>query len=1011
MNNERPFLSHFSPQWTNPEYLEAIFVQRGELLTESVAAVRDSVLSDRRHHLLFVGPRGAGKTHLITLIQHRLGKDAALTDRMRLAWLNEDETATSFLLLLIAIYRSLSERYPEEFPAATIAGLAGQEASMAQERLAQALLRDLRGRVIVCLMENLDSLFRSLSVAEQRNWRAFLQNHPVIVTVGTAQALFDGIADHDEPFFGFFDTRHLQPLSVDEARALLERIATLNGRPQVAEFLRTPTGRARVDAIRALAGGNPRLYLIFSDLLVDAAALNDLVRPFEEMVDRQLTSYYQERLRWLSPQQREIVQFLCRANSPVAVKHIAEGLFTTHNSITGQLRQLREMRYVDSHPLGREVLYELAEPLMRLALQVKETHDRRPLALIVDFLRIWHERQEVADQLAHCPADSPARAYLETAHRLMLTEPNLRHELFRRDLELLEPEQCDDTALEKARCLADESGQTGDLNRLGHILDFRKEWMEAIRVYTLVIEMEGAPLSDFALALHRRGYARERAGQSEEAIADYTRVITLPGTPPARVAGALNNRGVLFGKTGSTAKAIADFSRIIELPGISPDNVAKAYNNRGVTFGKAKRYNEEIDDYTCAIELSGVSPDSVAMALVNRGIAHKEAGNTDAAIADYTSATKLTGAPADEVAKAYYNLGVNYGETGRPDASLDSFARVIELPGSPRELSAKAAYNRGIAYMKHGQTEQAIADFTRAIELAGAPPVVIANALLYRGLAKGEARQTMAAIADYSCIIESPSSPPECVAMALVNRGVANGIAGRSVEEIADYTKAVDFPGAPPEVIAKALINRGVAHAEAGRSTEAIADYTRAIALPGAPPEEVAKAINNRALRLAEQGQHEAVLRDIGLVFDLFCDMTVEDIPKPSFLFRASQVVTAAFAVTTDATRWTRILTEFAGHFARFGGLTQLGEAAVKHLPILAASPLNHAAWDGWAGAWEAARAALPGQDRDQLDIPLRLLRAGIAWLKTKDDAQLLTLPREERRLLREALNLPDQGS
>ncbi|HQZ29603.1 MAG TPA: hypothetical protein PK648_15770, partial [Verrucomicrobiales bacterium] len=342
MNSERPFLSHFSPQWTDPEYLEAILVQREDLLAESVASVRDSVLTDRRHHLLFIGPRGAGKTHFVTLIQHRLSQDTALDDRMRVAWLNEDETATSFLRLLIAMYRSLSERYPEEFPATTISALTGKDPLVAQEQLIRDLLRDLDGRVVVCLMENLDSLFRSLSLAEQRNWRAFLQNHPVIVTVGTAQALFDGIADHDEPFFGFFDTRHLQPLSVDEARDLLERIATLQGRTDLAEFLRTPIGRARVDAIRALAGGNPRLYLIFSDLLVNAAALDDLVRPFEEMVDRQLTSYYQERLRWLSPQQREIVQFLCRASSPVPVKHIAEGLFTTHNSITGQLKQLRE---------------------------------------------------------------------------------------------------------------------------------------------------------------------------------------------------------------------------------------------------------------------------------------------------------------------------------------------------------------------------------------------------------------------------------------------------------------------------------------------------------------------------------------------------------------------------------------------------------------------------------------------------------------------------------------------
>lgn len=700
--SERPFLSHFSPQWTDPKYLEAILVQRGDLLAESVAAVRDSVLADRRRHLLFVGPRGVGKTHLVTLIEHRLSQDSDLRERMRIAWLNEDETATSFLRLLIAIYRSLGERYPREFHPSTLSELTGKDPSLACEQLGHALLRDLHGRTVVCIMENLDSLFRSLGEAEQRNWRAFLQNHPVITTVATAQTLFDGIADHDDPFFGFFDTRHLQSLSVEEARDLLERIAGLHGRTDLADFLRTGTGRARVDAIRALAGGNPRLYLIFSDLLVDATALDDLVRPFEEMVDRQLTSYYQERLRWLSPQQREIIQLLCRNRGSMPVKQIAEGLFTTHNSISGQLKQLRDMRYVDSEAHGREVFYELAEPLMRLALQVKETHDRRPLALIVDFLRVWHEREEIEGQLAACTPDSPARAYLETAHRLMLSEPSLRHEIFRRDLDFADADEYDDAIVAKARCLADESGLASDRNRLGFILNSRHEWISAMPEFTRVIEGENA---------------------------------------------------------------------------------------------------------------------------------------------------------------------------------------------SPAEI-----------------------------------------------------------------------------AFAHVGRGLGRVVVGSGMGAIADYTQAVEAPGVPPSLIALALAARAFAH--------------------------------------SQNQEHASVLADLGALFGFPDEEVAREVLPPLLHHKVKETVSAVFALTTDAARWTALLTQFAGHFARFGGLTQLGEAAVKHLPTLAECPLNHAAWDAWADAWDAARLTLPEENRDQLDIPLRLLRAGIAWLKTKDDVYLLSVPSEERRLLREALRL-----
>jgi len=91
----RKFISRFSPNRTDPEDLEKIHVQRHALLDEAVDLVRESARTKNKHHLLFVGARGCGKTHLLSLINHRLGKQEDLVDRLRIAWLNEDETSTS----------------------------------------------------------------------------------------------------------------------------------------------------------------------------------------------------------------------------------------------------------------------------------------------------------------------------------------------------------------------------------------------------------------------------------------------------------------------------------------------------------------------------------------------------------------------------------------------------------------------------------------------------------------------------------------------------------------------------------------------------------------------------------------------------------------------------------------------------------------------------------------------------------------------------------------------------
>ena len=159
-----------------------------------------------------------------------------------MVWLNEDGIATSFLRFLLQIYRGLIDRYPAEFSAKTLTGIIGQDAARAQQLLGQALLRDLGGRTIVLLVENLDSLFKAMPDAELRMWRAIVQNHPVFATVATAQMLFDGVSTRDEPFFGFFDTRHLDALAVDEARRLLENNIRLHpDRADLLDYLSTDT--------------------------------------------------------------------------------------------------------------------------------------------------------------------------------------------------------------------------------------------------------------------------------------------------------------------------------------------------------------------------------------------------------------------------------------------------------------------------------------------------------------------------------------------------------------------------------------------------------------------------------------------------------------------------------------------------------------------------------------------------------------------------------------------------
>lgn len=386
----RAFVSRFSPNRTDPAVLEAIFVQRHNLANAWLERLRDSLLTEVKHHLLAIGPRGCGKSHLVALLVGRLRSDPVIREQARIAWLPEDETTPSFWKFLLRILRALNAEYGDAFPAPPREQLADASDDRRSKLLIDHLLKCLDGKRLLVVVENLDDVLEGLKSEGQKRWRAFLQEHPVVATLATAQRLTKDISSRDRPFFNFFQLEHLRPLSAEEALQLLQKIAEQRPDPSLVSFLGTAAGRARVRAIRHIAGGSHRVFIILSEF-VTRESLDELVTAFEELLD-ELTPYYQERLRWLPDQQREIIEFLCRQNRTVQVKAIASELFISDQTVAAQLKSLRDKGYVTSASVGRESRYELAEPLMRLCVEVKDPQ-REPIRLIVEFLRVWYDRE------------------------------------------------------------------------------------------------------------------------------------------------------------------------------------------------------------------------------------------------------------------------------------------------------------------------------------------------------------------------------------------------------------------------------------------------------------------------------------------------------------------------------------------------------------------------------------------------------------------------------------------
>lgn len=382
-------ISRFTPSTMPEDLLERLFVVRQPVLESLMKRVGDLGATPSPHHTLLVGPRGAGKTHLISLVYHR-AKNRAGTDGgkpLRIAWLPEDPwTIVSYARLLAAILERVA---PDT-------GVKSADEAELDARLRSTSRKD--GPVLV-LMENVDQILDALGEVGQQKLRNLLQTESGVLIIGSTTRLDRSLSSHAAPFFGFFDTIRLEPFSPEEAREMLTALAREADNAELAERLSSSGALARIHTIAHLAGGQPRLWALLGSALTveelrDLAAL--LLSRFDD-----LTPYYQEQLARLSPLQRLVVAELAAADRPLPVKDIAERVGSDQRSVAKAVGDLAERGWLK--PVStiftelldrRRTYYDLAEPLARLAFQIKESRGE-PLPLVVDFLVNWFD----ADQL------------------------------------------------------------------------------------------------------------------------------------------------------------------------------------------------------------------------------------------------------------------------------------------------------------------------------------------------------------------------------------------------------------------------------------------------------------------------------------------------------------------------------------------------------------------------------------------------------------------------------------
>ncbi len=402
-------ISRFTPSLMPRETLERVFVAREALLETIVERIAEAGQSSARHHTLLVGPRGAGKTHLIALAYYRTRDLMTAGRRLQVAWLPEDPwTIVSYRHLLAAILDRME-------PAAADDPAGSPAARASVDELEALVIRYAReAGPIVVLLENLDQILDHLKATEQQRLRRLLQSERSLLLVASSTRLDRNLSDQAAPFYGFFTTTRLRALTVEEARSMLRLLAETSGDAALAEYLTQERALPRVRAIAHLAGGQPRIWAALSTALT-VEGIDDLVDALLTRFD-DLTPYYQEQLGRLSGQMRLVVAELAEADHPLHVAELAERIGVTQRSLGKTISDLTDRGWLSPVETRiadlldrRRTYYELAEPLARLSFQIKESRGE-PLRLVVDFLKGWFDPAELA-----AASTLQAVSYLEMA--------------------------------------------------------------------------------------------------------------------------------------------------------------------------------------------------------------------------------------------------------------------------------------------------------------------------------------------------------------------------------------------------------------------------------------------------------------------------------------------------------------------------------------------------------------------------------------------------------------------
>jgi len=384
----------YMPDNMNESDFLARFVVRQEVFEDIFRDVKNTNFDVPAQHQIIVGQRGQGKTTLLRRVEIAVRDDKELSKFLLVVKFPEEQNNIRFL------YRFWEEiaLYLEEH-----IGAAHQEMEKHAEdddydmenfSYLEKELKESNKKLLV-LMDNIDLFLDTLKEREQQRLREILLTSSSLFIIGGSAQMLEQHFDYGKPFYQFFKITTLEGLSRQETITLLRAVARDDEKEKIEAVIKNNS--EKIEALRQLTGGIPRLAILLFDILIDDH--DSAFGQMEKLLD-EITPFYQDRLRQLPPTLKDIAHAIAMNWDGIETSEIAKKTRLTSKEASAQLQQLKKYHFIESVSVGKNNIYKIKERFFNIwyLMRYGKKKDIQRVEWLVKFLTTWYSKDELEDK-------------------------------------------------------------------------------------------------------------------------------------------------------------------------------------------------------------------------------------------------------------------------------------------------------------------------------------------------------------------------------------------------------------------------------------------------------------------------------------------------------------------------------------------------------------------------------------------------------------------------------------